>query len=702
MNRLLWNLGILLIWALLAAGCHGSSPPVFDENPPPETSFYPEFDPAAGTFPFPSDLLFAGSTDGTLNIPVADPTDYSDPQVALDALDGFSTVAPITVSYSADIDPESLVTGRSVRLFRVELSAPAGPVASIQAELTEGVDFIVALSPVDLTGSTLQILPLYALAPETSYLVALTDELEAGDGTPVSASHQYALTKRSRSLVNPDGSSAVAELSAEQAQALEGLRPLTSAAERAVSRRTGLARNAIVLSWTFSTQSISEVLDGLRERVGAESITVLPTGLDTTAADPAFPGLADIYVGSLRVPYYLTAPSAADPTAPLTHFWTGAGCSFLTRFNTVPVATGSETIPLLLTLPNGASGRSRPSGGWPVVISQHGITGDRSQVLAGADAAASQGLALVAIDLPLHGITDTTSPLYAGNTPLPDDRERTFDLDLANNLTGLPGPDGRIDPSGSHFINLQSLLTNRDNLRQGVSDLLTLRASLGGIAELDPQRVYFGGGSLGGIVGAVLLAEEPQVGASVLAVTGGGIAKLLDGSATYGPRIALGLLQQGLVKGTPQYEDLLRAAQTCLDSADPINYADRVAQDRGLLFVEVVGGNSSPPDQVVPNDVYASAPPGTVPSPTAGSTPLAGAMALRQYDAAAQGMDLHAWVRFTAGHHGSPVTPKDAEGNDDPLSAAVYAEMQVMTSQFLASEGSRLVVTDPSLLEPVQ
>jgi hypothetical protein len=35
--------------------------------------FYAVFDPAAGQLPFPTNLLFNGSTDGTLNIPVDDP-----------------------------------------------------------------------------------------------------------------------------------------------------------------------------------------------------------------------------------------------------------------------------------------------------------------------------------------------------------------------------------------------------------------------------------------------------------------------------------------------------------------------------------------------------------------------------------------------------------------------------------------------------
>jgi len=58
------------------------------------------------------------------------------------------------------------------------------------------------------------------------------------------------------------------------------------------------------------------------------------------------------------------------------------------------------------------------------------------------------------------------------------DIERTFDLDVVNNTTLAPGPDGLIDPSGASFINLTSLLTSRDNTRQGVADLITLARSL--------------------------------------------------------------------------------------------------------------------------------------------------------------------------------------------------------------------------------
>ena len=71
------------------------------------------FDPAKGIagLSVPNDLVFQGTQDGTLEIPVADPTDGSDPFVAASALDGGSTVQPfilrINFPEGTSLDPRS-------------------------------------------------------------------------------------------------------------------------------------------------------------------------------------------------------------------------------------------------------------------------------------------------------------------------------------------------------------------------------------------------------------------------------------------------------------------------------------------------------------------------------------------------------------------------------------------------------------------
>src|SRR5262249_17826679 len=135
-----------------------------------------------------------------------------------------------------------------------------------------------------------------------------------------------------------------------------------------------------------------------------------------------------------------------------------------------------------------------------------------------AGALAAAGFAVVAMDLPLHGIVDKTNPLYHNQlltgTPAAGliAGERTFDLDLENNITSAAGPDGKIDPSAAYFINLTSLLTSRDNVRQAVSDLLELRTALpsvsldGSTAAFDSARIAYVGQSLGSIVGTDFMA----------------------------------------------------------------------------------------------------------------------------------------------------------------------------------------------------
>ena len=367
-------------------------------------------------------------------------------------------------------------------------------------------------------------------------------------------------------------------------------------------------------------------------------IAVKPTGA-TTAVLPSLnlPGFSDIYAGALAIPYYLSKEK------PLSGYWQTASGGAVTRYNPLPAVTAPLQIPVLMTVPNATSGQGKPANGWPVVIFQHGITRDRADLFLLADALSFVGFAAIAIDMPLHGITDKTNPFYLPGL------ERTFDLDVVNNQTGAPGPDGIIDVSGSYFINLQSLLTTRDNVREAAADLRQLTANLPLVdlngdrqPDLDIGRIHFVGHSLGAITGSTFLAIEGNVTSATLAMAGGGVAKLLDGSATFGPRIAAGLAAAGLTKGTPEYEFYLVAAQTAADSGDPINYGATAASLHPIHLIEVVGGAGSLPDQVVPNSVENA--------PLAGTEPLAKVMGLKSTNrSVVDDKGVRAIVRFTQG-----------------------------------------------------
>jgi Dienelactone hydrolase and related enzymes len=643
------------------------------------TDFVAFFNPS-GQVPFPNNVLFDGSTDGTLNI--ADP-----PDPALNSLDGFSTVARLTARFSQPVDESTLTGGTTVRIFEVDIvnpfltPNPATPfaVSGVVAELAPTIDYEVKLNSLDFIRRTVEILPMRPLKPKTGYLVVMTDGIKSITGTHASPSEAY---RNARD---------------DQATALG--RQVTSQEDTAAAQ--GINKENIVLTWTFLTQSIDDVLVQVRNATTPQIGGIISTLLTTTVVGGQ--GLADIYIGTLQIPYYLNnAPPAPNPplersTLPLQGFWADGNGNIVTRYNPIPVFTQTRTIPLLLTVPNLLP---QPASGWPVVIFQHGSFRNRLDLLAIADALASAGFVGVAIDLPLHGVTDTTQAPF-----FDEPNERTFNLDLVNNITLQSPPDDMIDtppaisgnPSGFWFFNVASVLTSRDNVRQAVSDLFHLTAMLkantlntSGI-QLDTRNIRFVGHSLGTIVGTDFLALEGGVSAATLANPGGGILQLLANSPNLSPLLNILILRDlGFVVGTPKYEDFIWAAQAVIDAADSINYAQAAANPitgHPIHVIEVLG------DQTIPNSVSGA--------PLSGGEPLARIMNLAPIDMTTfDPAGIHGIVRFTAGIHGSFI---------DPLSGpAVTREMQSEMASFMGSDvqgvspGTLIQIADPSVVQQVE
>ena len=628
------------------------------------TTAYAVFDPTTGNIPQTNDLLLRGSTDGTLNIPTSSITNAG--QLALvntlNGLDGFGLTAPISANFGANLDKNSVKMGSSVRVFEVTKNATTQAITGVVRELGTA-DLLATTSS---NTSSLVLLPLKPLKESTSYLVVLTKGILGSDGNPVNASSAYLLAKSTTAL------------SGDYA-ALEPLRQLVNNQET-VAASQGVASASVVLSWSFTTESVTPVLTAMRNQAAANTMQMVSTDSTTTTFNPNLAGKATVQVGTLTVPYYLTAPSAANPTAPLTTFWKGANDSFLTRYNSTPVATSTQTIPVVMTVPNASSlaGATPPANGWPVVIYGHGLNRDRTDLLAIGDALADAGFVGIAIDIPLHGVTSASNPLRADlNAAFTNDTERTFNLDLRNNTTGAAGPDGQIDDSGMHFINLSSLPTSRDNIRQGIADLLVLRRSLGNIqtVKLDTSKVGYVGMSLGSIVGTGYLATETLNTPASLFVGGGGVARLLEASPTFGSAIKTGLASAGLQAGTADYDTFFAIAQSVIDPADPIVLGAQAASSQPIYFAEVLN------DQVIPNQVTNF--------PLSGTEPLIRQMNLTTITATKTGVD--GVVRFKSGIHGSLIDPAP--------NAAVTAEMQREMAAFQSSAGNSITIQDSSVIQ---
>jgi pimeloyl-ACP methyl ester carboxylesterase len=675
--------------ALLLGACsagHGTVGPTDttsgNGNPAAATSVTPQassaalFQPLQGILPYPTDLYFAGSTDGTLNIQPANALMPN--QAAINALDGFSTTAVIRARFGGPLNPASF-TAQSVIVLQVTIDNTTKATTGVVQPLIYGVDYTTGVGPETSVGNTiLEIRPTHPLVPSTGatnngYLVLLTNAITDATGKAATADTDFANIK-----------AALPTCAAITDSSLHGICQLTGA-HLQIAQKIGLNPANVVLSFSFSTQSIADTLGVIEQTASAQPLKVHSTGLTTVQANPRLSGHATLYVGTLSIPYYLSR------TEPLSAYWQGnpspldPNSRFLTRFNPVPVATETLQIPVLVTVPNANSAPKgiKPAGGWPALIFEHGITRNRTDMLAVADAFADSGFVVVAIDLPLHGLTDPTSPFYAaaGNPlyaglslPAAGSIERTFDLDVVNNTTGAPGPDGQIDPSGTSFINLTSVLTTRDNLREGAADLITLTRSLPNMnldsdpaGDIDPTGIHYLGHSLGAIIGGVYLgvAAKTEVSTATLAMPGGGLPYLLRDSPTFGPRIVAGLEAQGLVQGTTLFEQFFRDAQTIVDAGDPLNYIAAAAINHPLHLLQIVGSDSSPPDQVVPNSA---------------TRRLIDAAALERIPAPAMpgpvtnANGFRAYVNFVIGDHGSIIDPT--------ASMAVTTEMQAEAIYF--------------------
>jgi pimeloyl-ACP methyl ester carboxylesterase len=509
--------------------------------------------------------------------------------------------------------------------------------------------------------------PLVPLDPRTRYAFIMTNGIGNTFGVPAGADTVFAAV-RDAHLAGLASVPGVPELD----PLFPAITPLIDAAQGLL----GIPGGSIVSAWSMQTQSIGDVLEVIEQTATARTALLAPAGITTADLGLGLPGIADIYMGYIQVPYF------GDPANPLDSFWINA--SLMPPNVADPAAVprvAEQRIPLLATLPNAASGQTEPANGWPVAIFQHGITSNRTALFAIADAFADAGFAVIAIDLPLHGVSDTASPLYQGpGTPF-GDNERHFNLDNVGD-TGIFAPDGEID-NGWQILNLQNPLNARDHIRQAVADMIHLTRTIPALnfpdgdpdADLDGARIHFVGMSLGSIISGVFLGLDTDVRTATLASPAGPWTSILTDpeAVDFGAPIRAGLAAQGLPQGTAGFDNFVRDLQTLIDPVDPVNYAAAASTSHPLHVLEVLG------DVTVPN------------APTEYIAALWNLDGVSTTAAATPPDTVSGIVRFTAGGHSSLLNPA--------IDPAVTQEMQIQTVTFAASDGSVIAITDESLVE---
>ncbi|OUS32711.1 hypothetical protein A9Q98_00900 [Thalassotalea sp. 42_200_T64] len=739
------------------------------------------FDPGADepVISVPNDLLFSGHTDGTLNFDsaVPDTTDFSNPRVALSALDGWSTHQPFVLAFDFDegvsLDPAGIFNSDAVTMYEAVMGAdlndaecnpvPAGIACKGVKQMVLGEDFIV-----QAFGSDLAIIPMKPLKAKTTYIIALTKNLTDTNGDAILGSSTYETVRQdvnTKPLADPDQFT---------------LQNLINSYEN-IAEGFGLDRDNITYTMAMTTQSINDVLGVAKQLILADLASPATaahigvqnmgfTAADALALNPEDPttlmfAAADIYGGTVNnVRYYGGVPTEENQTAPLNQHWKAAcdsGVTLaglaqsnpdlipegpvsvndgycmafglrdigvdaernLTKFNPVPALVEHQNLEVLMAIPDetdvnitrtlfGMDPITKPENGWPVVMFQHGFGRSKEDMLALSGVLAINGFAVASLDQPLHG------------------------------SRGYGAISASLNPAV--YLNLESLLTVRDNLRQSVADTLAFRAALntvydaeGPFAEIDGTNVYYAGQSLGSITGHNFMAltntslggdkavYDPmfKVKAAALSVPGAGMANFLFNSPAFGSFVkgslvyasstdfqnfvqAYGfeddlsagwdafvpnLTAEQLAAFNSSFADFMFAAQSVTDSGDPLSYTSMLASnDSNILIHSVVGnGMDSLEDQVIPA--------ATPSSPLAGFNPLIDLLGLEvTSDMLVDENGVSGAVKFVNGNHGSLLDP-----NDRPESineAAVTTEMQSQIATYFISEGTAIIVSESDLV----
>ncbi len=712
--------------AVLLGGCFSNSTSSGTNNDPgptntssgnnapaaPVTAARALFAPTAGVLPYPTDLYFSGTTDGTLNIS-SQLANFTPNLAALNASDGFGVNTDITVRFSAPINGATLAS--NVRVVRVSVDNATKATTGVLGLLQPNVDYSIAVSPdIDTGGTVMLIRPLRPLVPSTGgtnngYLVLVSNGVRAASGTAFEADTEYAQV-RAGAIADIQAGLSTPTCASVTNATLNGVCRLTFAHLRIGASLPGalaIPPQNVIASFSFSTISVRDTLALIAQTTTARPYTVTALGRTTAGLGLPVPGIADVYNGTLKIPYYLGVPSTTNPTAPLTTPWEAAGPSsvpgidpasrFLTRFNPFPVKVNAQLdIPMLITIPNAASGKTKPPTGWPVVIFQHGFPTDRSDALLLADTMAAAGFAVVAIDAPLHGITPS-SAAYA--QPLKQTAiERTFNLDFQKNgQLGVPGPDGQVDTSGANFFNPTNGLVQRDNFRQAVADLIALVRTIPTIdvdaatnpgPDFDASRIHMIGYSAGGAyVVPVLGLLGSEIKASAIPSAASKIADtFFVESPRYSALTSQLLAAQGVLPNTTLYRQFVRDLQNAIDPGEPLNYAATAANNppnlRPIYASFFQGGGGTPP---APTD-------NTV--PVVSTQRLIDLMGITNRVVAAGATSVAGtaggYVPFSQGSHGSLLDPT--------TSLATTQEIQKQIATFFATGGSQIVITNPAVI----
>lgn len=484
--------------------------------------------------PFPSDLYLDDRGHprlGQLATAQSDSEMYQAVRALLATRTGFCTTCNVTFGIDGGLDLSSL----PARAASEASLSDAVLLMDVDERSPERGRLVPLRAQWDAERGWLSVRPArgHALLRSRHYAAVVTDRLRGEDGLPLTPAATFRQAR--------DGE-ADEKLTAVIEPALDALEEL------------GVARRRIVALASFKTDDPTRDLRAMREAIHAGEPAVLevdtvfgPEELDELLGVPAVDGAgvdlppAAGVEGTLSVPHEHVALAVAGRfRAARFPEGTGGEVGVIGRDDEgVPVVSGYDEVPFLLTIPRGVD-----LGKLGVIVAHHGFSASRTTGFALAETAARAGFAVLSFDAYQHGgrARTTTDRLHAmrGNVEGPDGFAETSQLDIIMRVFGFAGvpEELKMFPGYPMSAFLQFAADGISAVRVVTDgDLSNLQAAderLEGL-RFDASRIAYLGNSLGAVVGTAVTVAEPNLGAVVLNVLPGSIAENLAESGEFRP-----------------------------------------------------------------------------------------------------------------------------------------------------------------------
>jgi Bacterial virulence factor lipase N-terminal len=468
--------------------------------------------------PFSTDIFTVAdhthNTERRVNLPYPDCTirvsDCKDLDV-INTLDGFGLQPQLSVPFDGPIDVD---TANSDAIFLINLGSTTNDGD------TPGV--IVGINQIvwDTFTHTLHVEADELLTQHTRYALIVTNRVRDTEGRPVEASKSF---RRFRQTVRGEYEQALLD-------AIHAARGL------------GVPERDIVTASVFTTQSITSVMERIRDQIkdgtpdpanfllgpmgeravfNLADVTSIMWSQHTRVSPPGFtPAFIDLAilryipnaVETIAYGYYVSPDYNVHPGEYIPPVGTRTG---------TPPVQGYNDIYFTLYLPSGP----RPEAGWPIALIGGGANGHQ-HFTSGNFAAklAANGIATLGINHVGQGFgplgTLTVNMTDSSSLVIPD-AGRSIDQDGNNVITNTEGSVAAAPRSWT--------IRSRDAHRQTVIDLMQLVRVIevgmdvdgDNVADIDPSRIYFVGASAGSMIGTIFMALDPSVPAGVAAATPG-------------------------------------------------------------------------------------------------------------------------------------------------------------------------------------